>query len=207
MLHVATDWPGHFRNVAVSIKILIDAGADVHARFSGSHVETPLHWAASSDDLEALDALLDAGADIEATGAVLGGGPPLADAVGFQQWNVARRLVERGARVTLPQAAALGMMDRVGQFFTGNTRPEPNEINRAFWNACHGGQLPAAGFLFEQGADIKGSVLHSATLLLVSSLFTSPIPARSRSGTPCSADWTDTSNCLRPDSPRSISDP
>ncbi|MFL5976483.1 MAG: ankyrin repeat domain-containing protein, partial [Solirubrobacterales bacterium] len=32
-----------------------------------------MHWAASSDDVEVLDALLDAGADIEAPGAILGG--------------------------------------------------------------------------------------------------------------------------------------
>lgn len=42
--------------------------------------ETPLHWADSSDDVEVLDALLDAGTDPEAPGAVIAGGPPLEDA-------------------------------------------------------------------------------------------------------------------------------
>ena len=68
------------------------------ARFRGPHEETPLHWAASSDDVAVLDALLDAGADIEAPGGVIGGGPPLADARAFGQWKAAHRLVERGAQ-------------------------------------------------------------------------------------------------------------
>jgi uncharacterized protein len=59
----------------------VAAGAEVDARFSGAHEETPLHWAASSDDVEALNALLDAGSDIDAPGAVIGGGTPLDDAV------------------------------------------------------------------------------------------------------------------------------
>jgi len=42
---------------------------------------------ASSDDIEVLDALLDAGADIEASGAVIAGGTPLADATAFAQWG------------------------------------------------------------------------------------------------------------------------
>ena len=58
-------------------------------RASPAASETPLHWAASSDDVEALDALLDAGADIEAGGAVIAGGTPIADAVAFGQWNAA----------------------------------------------------------------------------------------------------------------------
>ncbi len=51
LLHVATDWPGHYPNGPQVIAALVDAGADVGARFTGPHAETPLHWAASSDDL------------------------------------------------------------------------------------------------------------------------------------------------------------
>jgi uncharacterized protein len=83
--HVVTDWPGHFPNGAATVAVLIAAGADVNARFVGPHTETPLHWAASTDDVEVLGALIDAGADIEATGAVIAGGTPLTDAVAFQQ--------------------------------------------------------------------------------------------------------------------------
>lgn len=61
LLHVVTDWPGHFPNGAATVALLVEAGADVNARFTGPHAETPLHWAASSDDVEVLDALLDAG--------------------------------------------------------------------------------------------------------------------------------------------------
>ena len=93
LLHVATDWPGHFPNGAATVAALIDAGADVNARFVGRHTDTPLHWAASSDDVAVLDALLDLGADIEAPGGVIGGGTPLADGVAFGQWQAARRLV------------------------------------------------------------------------------------------------------------------
>ena len=100
LLHVATDWPGHFPNGPATVALLVGAGAEVNARFGGSHDETPLHWAASSDDVEVLDALLDLGADIEATGAVIAGGTPLTDARAFGQWRAAHRLVERGARTT-----------------------------------------------------------------------------------------------------------
>jgi hypothetical protein len=83
LLHVATDWPGHFPNGAATVAVLVDARADVNARFTGPHNETPLHWGASSDDVEVLDALLDAGADIDAPGAVIAGGMPVADATAF----------------------------------------------------------------------------------------------------------------------------
>src|SRR5262245_65090138 len=67
LLHVATDWPGHFPRVAETITLLAESGVDVNARKEGG--EAPLHWAASSDDVDALDALLDAGADIDVPGA------------------------------------------------------------------------------------------------------------------------------------------
>ena len=153
LLHVATDWPGHFPNLAETVAALVARGADVNAAFGGSHSETPLHWAASTDDVAALDALLDRGADIEARGGVIGGGTPLADAVAFGQWHGARRLVERGAKSTLWQAAALGLMARVEEHFAPGPAPPPQEVTNAFWCACHGGQRTAAHYLLECGAD------------------------------------------------------
>jgi ankyrin repeat protein len=153
LLHVATDWPGHFPNNRATVELLIGAGAEVDARFAGHHTETPLHWAASSDDVEVLDALLDAGADIEARGAVIGGGTPLADAVAFGLWNAAARLVERGAESNLWQAAALGLL-RVVQKLFAEGHPSSEEVTEAFWCACHGGQRETAEYLLEQGADL-----------------------------------------------------
>jgi hypothetical protein len=155
LLHIATDWPGHFPNGAETVVALIAAGAEINARFSGPHTETPLHWAASSNDIPVLDALLDAGADIEAPGAVIAGGTPLSDATAFGNWDAARRLVQRGARTNIFQAATLGLIDRLKKHFTGATVPEPAEINPAFWGACHGGQQLSAEYLLDRGADIN----------------------------------------------------
>jgi hypothetical protein len=152
LLHVVTDWPGNVPEAAAKIGVLVAAGADVDARFVGPHTETPLHWAASSDDVEALDALLDAGADIEAGGAVIGGGTPLADAVAFGQWKAARRLLERGARTTLWQAAALGLTDRVGDELA-RTEPAQPDLDNALWCAAHGGRRETAELLLDRGAD------------------------------------------------------
>lgn len=165
-LHVATDWPGHFPNVAEAVAVLVEAGAEVNARFEGPHAETPLHWAASCDDLEALDALLDAGAGIEAPGAVIAGGTPLDDAVAFGQWRAAHRLVERGARFALWHAAALGKMDAIEAYFAGvplserypwgasSTQP-PDKVTAALWCACHGGQRSSAEYLLAHGAELN----------------------------------------------------
>ncbi len=155
LLHVATDWPGHFPDGAATVRTLIEAGAEVDARFTGHHTETPLHWAASSNDVEVLEALLDAGADINATGAVIAGGTPLDDAVAFGQWNAARRLVEAGAQTKLWNTAALGMMDELKAYFEVDRLPSAFEITQAFWLACHGGQLSTAKYLLDCGADIN----------------------------------------------------
>ena len=153
LLHVVCDWPGNVPVAAGKIRALITAGADANARFTGPHTETPLHWAASSDDVAALDALLDAGADIEAGGAVIGGGTPMADAVAFGQWSAARRLLERGARTNLWQAAALGLLDRVHDEFARTPPPAREERDNALWCAAHGGQRDAAELLLQHGAD------------------------------------------------------
>ena len=157
LLHVAADWPAHFPNGARSVAVLVAAGADLNAPVTpgveGS-AETPLHWAASSDDVDVLDALLDGGADIEAPGAVFTGGTAMSDAVVFAQWRAARRLLERGATTTIWQAAALGLVDRVRALSDSETLT-PRDLTNALWHACRGGQQQTAEFLLERGADVN----------------------------------------------------
>jgi len=154
LLHVATDWPGHFAEGPATVAALVAAGADVNAHAdAGHHRETPLHWAASSNDVAVLDALLDAGADIEADGAVIAGGTAMADATAFANWDAARRLLARGARTTLWEASALGLSDRVEAHLAADPRPSPENVTGAFWAACHGGQRPTAELLLAGGAD------------------------------------------------------
>ena len=179
LLHIATDWPGHFPNSGATVTALIAHGAEVNAPFIGPHTETPLHWCASSDDIEALDALLDHGADIEAPGSVIGGGTPMADAVAFGQWQAARRLLERGASTTLWQAAALGLMSRLEQLFASDPAPGPNDVTNAFWCACHGGQRATAEYLLARGANINWIGYDELT----------PVDAASRSGAAELVEW------------------
>ena len=65
---------GSLPNGAASVAALVAAGADVNASFVGEHADTPPHWAARTDDVEVLDALLDAGANIDAEGGAVGDG-------------------------------------------------------------------------------------------------------------------------------------
>lgn len=162
LLHIVTDWPGHFPNAPATVALLASEGADLNAGVLNprrpQHPETPLHWAASADDVAVIDALLDAGADIEAPGAIFTDGAPMSDAVVFAQWNAARRLLERGARTTLWQASALGLLDRVKEYFEGGSdepAPTSEEITNAFWNACRGGQRVVAEYLHSRGADLN----------------------------------------------------
>jgi uncharacterized protein len=161
-LHVAADWPGYFPNGPAVVRLLIEAGADPSAPSEDGPSETPLHWAASSDDVEVAAALIDGGADIEAPGGSIAGGGPLANAVGYGCWHVARLLVERGASVdSLWQAAALGMADRALELLAADAPPTQEQIDAAFWQACHGGQLRMAQLLLARGADINATPDYS----------------------------------------------
>lgn len=156
-LHAATDWPGFFPNGPAVVRALIAAGADPNAAIErGWHAETPLHWAASSDDVEVAGALIAGGANLEATGASIAGGTPLDDAVGYGCWRVARLLVDQGAKVEkLWHAAAMGLTARVEAFFAGASAPSAQEVNDAFWQACHGGHRRTAEYLLARGADVN----------------------------------------------------
>ena len=153
-LHVVTDWPGYFPEGPAMAQLLLDAGADPNARTDGRTPETPLHWAASSDDVEVADVLIRGGADLEAPDGSIG--TPLANAVGYGCWQVARLLVERGAQVPLLwQAAALGLTGRVQELMTALPAPDAAAVDEAFWHACHGGQRRVAQLLLAAGADLN----------------------------------------------------
>ena len=155
-LHVVTDWPGFFPNAPEAAQLLIRAGADVDSRGDDEeHGETPLHWAASSDDAAVAAVLIDAGANLEMPNGSIG--TPLANAVGYACWNVARLLVARGAAVdTLWEAAALGLLGRLEELIADDSIATPENISQAFWHACGGGQRRAAERLLGLGADLNG---------------------------------------------------
>jgi ankyrin repeat protein len=153
-LHFVTDWPGYFPGGPRIATILLAAGADIDARTTGRPGETPLHWAASTDDLDVAEVLVDAGADLGVPNGSIG--TPLANAIGYGCWHVARLLVARGARVDeLWQAAAMGMLSRVEELLAAGATAD--DINHGFWQACHGGQRRAAERLLNAGADLAYS--------------------------------------------------
>lgn len=166
-LHVVTDWPGYFPQAPHSARLLLDAGADVDARGEDGSGETPLHWTASSDDHAVARVLIDRGADLEAPDGSIG--TPLDNAVGYGCWNVARLLVQCGARVEkLWQAAALGFLDRLDELIS-TAVPTQGALDHAFWHACAGGQRRAAEELRDLGANLgftpaygRGTVLDVA---------------------------------------------
>lgn len=150
-LHVVADWPGYFPNGPQIVRLLLAAGADPNTRSPGG--ETPLHWAASSDDADVAAALIDGGADIEAPEGSIG--TPLDNAIGYACWHVAALLAARGAKVDkLWHAAALGKLDRLQQLLE-TTNPTSQEVSQAFWHACSAGQRRAAESLLAAGADLN----------------------------------------------------
>jgi ankyrin repeat protein len=157
LLHVVADWPGFFPHGPTTVRLLSTAGADPNASTNeGKPAETPLHWAASSDDVEVAEALVACGANIEAQGGSIAGGTPLENAVGYGCWRVAYMLVTRGARMEKVWiAAALGRTSQLEAFFAGKLVPSSQDVNQAFWHACHGGHRRTVEYLLSRGADFN----------------------------------------------------
>jgi hypothetical protein len=115
-----------------------------------------LHWAASTDDVDVAAVLIDGGANLETPGGSIG--TPLDNAIGYGCWHTARLLVERGAPVDkLWHAAALGMLARLEELLGAASPFTADDLNEAFWQACHGGQRRTAELLLAAGADINAS--------------------------------------------------
>lgn len=171
LLHHATDWPGHWPDVGTTIQLLVSFGADPNIGFASDTpkvAETPLHWAASSNDVIAARALLAVGADVDALGGIFGGCTPFEEAIIFENYDVARILLEHGATNYLPGAAALGQADEVPGYFTMDgvvdvashalphwepLPPAQIVLDRAFQFACRSGHIDIAKSLLARGAE------------------------------------------------------
>ena len=81
VLHIVADWPGYFPNGPEIARLLLAAGVDLNYRDPEPGSETPLHRAASSDDVDVASVLIDGGADIEIPDGSIG--TPLDNAIGY----------------------------------------------------------------------------------------------------------------------------
>jgi uncharacterized protein len=105
-LHLVTDWPGYFPNGPQIVRLLIEAGADPNALTfdqgpePGPGSETPLHYAASSDDVDVAEAVIDGGADLVTEGLS-------AEAVSQAFWHACAGAQRRPAEYLLGQGAGL----------------------------------------------------------------------------------------------------
>ena len=149
-LHVVTDWPGYFPN----------GPAIVHCSSKPERSRTPATPGDRGDAAalggeqrrcrRRLEALIEAGADIEAPDGSIG--TPLDNAIGYGCWHVARcswapapgrqALARRRAR------PARRLETLAGQ------DPPVEERSKAFWHACAGGNAVRPEHLLAQGADL-----------------------------------------------------
>jgi hypothetical protein len=70
-------------------------------------------------------------------------------------------------------------MDRLTGRFDSPAPPAVADVTRAFWSACHGGQVAAAAFLLERGADRDWIGYDQLT----------PLDAAQRAGASEVVDW------------------
>ena len=159
-LHFVTDWPGYYPNGPEAVRVLYRRRSRPNALTTGGGSETPgpgsetpLHYAASSDDVDVAAALIDGGADLETPDGSIG--TPLDNAVGYSCWQVARLLVMRGAASR--QALARWCPRHAGPIgrSAAGARDRPRAVSQGFWHACVGRPTSCGRAAFGAGADLN----------------------------------------------------
>jgi ankyrin repeat protein len=185
LLHEVTgmgelEWPESAPEIAL---LLIENGSEVDATEQQSRGETPLHHAVSVNNVEVAEVLLKKGADPEKTGRFDG---TMDTALGYALFygtdarlkrffrNCPELLMDYGARVYLPFAAAMNKIDEVKSAFLGKSQlrrgvgkaDDKTTIQQAFLFACRYGHIDVADYLLQKGANINASIpffTHQAT--------------------------------------------
>lgn len=123
---------------------------------------TPLlHAAAQSDDPALVDAVLEAGADVEVK--ARWGHTALEWAANVNARRAADFLLSRGSALNLWSAAALGRMDDVRAFLA--LGQNERAVADAFYIACRNGALDVARLLRAEGAEVDALGYFDATAL------------------------------------------
>ncbi len=166
------------------VQTLVSQHPDL-VRATDEHLKTPLHWAAERDHDRIAEALIAAGADIEAK--TSWGATPLDWAATMGSVRVADVLLGQGAQgMNLVMAASLGKSGLVRGFLDSGVplasvarRPAPKAsdehwvpdsacikgdvISDAFYAACRNGHTDIAALLLERGADINAKGVFGGT--------------------------------------------
>jgi len=138
-------------------RALLEAGAepDALADMYGAECTTMSMLVSSSHPAEArlqvrlIELLLDFGAAIEGRGTRKWGGP-LSTALAFGMTDAARALARRGARIDLPGAAGLGLMEEAVRLLPS---ADAEARHRALSLAAQHGRAGIVGLLLESGED------------------------------------------------------
>lgn len=150
------------------IQQLIASGVNVNSLDSQESGNTPLHWAASFGNAEAVQLLLDNGASVNVANA--DGASPLHDAVNRKNIEITRKLLNAGADPLhksikgkyagkSPRDLASGMEEITNLLNTHIPAPEiKNKANNGFSN------LKTIGVLASPGNDLTASMSHISLL-------------------------------------------
>jgi len=181
LLHTVADYPGGKPRALEMACALLEAGADVNARATVEGKpfrETPLHWAASNDDVDLAEFFLDNGAEIDSDQGVITNGTPVWNATVFSCVNVANLLIDRGASRNLMIVAGAGRRELLDEYFDGDGHPttaagmlpgweEPRApkkaLDSAFGVACRNNQVTVAQRLLDRRADPNAENPQSET--------------------------------------------
>lgn len=182
-LHGVLDWE-YGPDGLQKVKRLLADGADVDGR-SGPREETPLHVAARRRRCDAIEVLLDHGADIDLE--TIGGKTAFAHAArrGFD--DVVFLLAERGAdqRLALADRFAIAVLEGRLADARAVLRGDPAvartgnpEEDRLLADAAGRNNAEAVSFLVEVGADLHATGLDDGTPLHQAAWFGQPRNAR-----------------------------
>jgi ankyrin repeat protein len=153
------------KNIVEIAKILLDAGADPEAEseaYGGGSttlglVATSLHPEEAGVQIALLETLLERGARIEHPGLAGNSHGAVRGCLANGQGDAARFFADRGAHMELDEAAGVGRLDVVQQYFdekgaltAGATR---EQMESGFLYACGYGHRDVARFLLDRGVD------------------------------------------------------